>query len=325
MGISAPVNAPEGGRGGPRGTVGKLGLRFDPAEYESTGRLKITDVISLSPAAVAEGIKPGNYLLAVDGTAITARTNLDELLDHKVNVRVTLTVADAADGSGKREVAVRPVDTTAEKELVYRAWVEAQRAYVAKVSGGRLGYVHIQDMSQGALDRLYLDLDTGNQGREGVVVDVRNNNGGFVNAYAIDVLSRRSYFQMADRGEPAAPSRMVLGQRSLERPTILVTNRHSLSDAEDFTEGYRSLKLGKVVGEPTAGWIIYTSNMNLIDGSSLRLPGTRITTADGSPMELHPRPVDLAVDKPVGESYQGRDSQLDAAVRELLKEIDAGK
>ena len=115
----------------------------------------------------------------------------------------------------------------------------------------------------------------------------------------------------------------MLGQRSLERPTILVTNRHSLSDAEDFTEGYRALKLGKVVGEPTAGWIIYTSNTTLIDGSSLRLPGTRVTTADGAAMEMNPRPVDIAVDKPVGE--KDRDSQLDAAAKELLRQLGAKK
>src|SRR5205085_7701850 len=133
--------------------------------------------------------------------------------------------------------------------------------------------------------QLYLDLDTENHSREGVVVDVRNNNGGFVNAYAIDVLARQSYLKMADRDEPAVPARIVLGQRSLEKPTILVVNRHSLSDAEDFTEGYRSLKLGKVVGEPTAGWIIYTSDATLIDGSTLRLPSTRVTTAGGAAVE----------------------------------------
>src|SRR5207253_10209838 len=131
------------------------------------------------------------------------------------------------------EVAVRPVSTQAEKDLVYREWVDEMRAYVAKASGGRLGYVHIRDMSANALEQLYVDLDTENQGREGVVVDVRNNNGGFVNVYAIDVLARRSYLQMADRGRPAAPARAGLGQRSLERPTVLVTNPPSLSDAAD--------------------------------------------------------------------------------------------
>ena len=77
---------------------------------------------------------------------------------------------------------------------------------------------------------------------------------------------------MTPRGLPTAPARSVLGQRSLELPTILVTNQHSLSDAEDFTEGYRTLKLGKVVGEPTSGWIIYTGSQTLVDGSTMRMP-----------------------------------------------------
>jgi C-terminal processing protease CtpA/Prc len=147
---------------------------------------------------------------------------------------------------------------------------------------------------------------------------VRNNNGGFVNVYAIDVLARRSYLVMTPRGLPSAPARSVLGQRSLELPTILVTNQHSLSDAEDFTEGYRTLKLGKVVGEPTSGWIIYTGSQTLVDGSTIRMPQTRITTLDGKTMELNPRPVDIPVTRPIGESLLGRDSQLDRAVKELL-------
>ena len=192
---------------------------------------------------------------------------------------------------------------------------------MAKISGGRLGYVHMFDMGSGSLSQLFVDLDTENHSREGVVVDVRNNNGGFVNAYAIDVLARRGYMIMTRRGFPAAPARTVLGQRSLEAPTILVTNQHSLSDAEDFTEGYRSLKLGKVVGEPTGGWIIYTSNVNLIDGTSLRLPFIKITSSDGKLMEMSPRPVDVPVVRPIGESYTGHDVQLETAVKELLKQI----
>jgi Tol biopolymer transport system component/C-terminal processing protease CtpA/Prc len=307
-----------GSGGGNDASVGKIGLRFDPAEYAASGKLKVKQVIPFGPAALAGGIKTGDVLMSVNSTPTAAHTNLDELLDHKTGMRVALGFAD---GDKKREVAVRPISTSAEKKLVYRHWVEQQREYVAKVSGGRLGYVHIIDMSQEALDQLYLDLDTENQGREGVVVDIRNNNGGFVNGYALDVLARRSYLNMADRGEQAFGSRLVLGQRALERPTILVVNRHSLSDAEDFTEGYRALKLGKVVGEPTAGWIIYTSGTQLIDGTTLRLPGTRITTMSGADMEMNPRPVDIAVDKPVGEGLAGKDSQLDAAVKELLKQI----
>jgi C-terminal processing protease CtpA/Prc len=150
---------------------------------------------------------------------------------------------------------------------------------------------------------------------------MRNNNGGFVNVYAIDVFARRRYFTMTPRGFATSPSRTELGQRALEVPTILVTNRHTLSDGEDFTEGYRFLKLGKVVGEPTAGWIIYTSAVQLIDGSNLRLPFNRIVATDGTQMEMNPRPVDIPVARPVGESNLDRDSQLEAAVNELLKQL----
>ncbi|MEN3334132.1 MAG: tricorn protease [Blastocatellia bacterium] len=300
---------------------GRTGLSFDRSEYETNGRLRITSVLPLSPAALA-GIKPGEYLLAVDGTPMGAHINLDELLSFKINRRVALSVAASADGGGRREVAVRPVTLGTEKGLLYRNWVEERRAYVARASKGRLGYVHMVDMGQGSLAQLYVDLDIENHSREGVVIDVRNNNGGFVNAYALDVFARRPYLTMTPRGLSSTPARTVLGQRALEAPTILVTNQHSLSDAEDFTEGYRTLKLGKVVGEPTAGWIIYTSNVGLIDGSFLRIPFTRITASDGTLMELKPRPVDVAVTRPIGESYTGRDSQLDAAVRELLKQIE---
>jgi len=218
-------------------------------------------------------------------------------------------------------VPVQPVNLATVRNLLYRQWVEDNRAYVAKISGGKLGYVHMADMSENALNRLHLDLDSENQGRQGVVIDIRNNNGGFVNAYALDVFARRPYLRMTERGKPEAPARTVLGQRALEAPTILVTNRESLSDAEDFTEGYRVLKLGKVVGEPTAGWIIYTWGTQLLDGTSFRLPHTRIRGVDGDDMELHPRAVDVPVSRPVGESFTGKDSQLDAAVRELLRSL----
>ena len=307
----------------PQVNVGRLGVRFERAAFEQAGKLKVTEVLALSPAALAD-LKPGDYLLAVDGAVIGARSNLDSLLLNKIGKRVTLSVGRAADGSGAREVAVRPVNLATERGLLYRDWVESRRAYVAKISNGRLGYVHMQDMGAGSLAQLYVDLDVENRGRDGVVIDIRNNNGGFVNPYAIDVFARRGYLQFTPRDFSTVPGRSVLGQRSLEKPTVLVTNMHSLSDAEDFTEGYRALKLGPVVGEPTAGWIVFTSDVGLLDGSSsVRVPFERITDMNGKDMEMHPRPVDVTVERPIGEWYTGRDSQLDAAVAELLKRIPA--
>lgn len=314
------VGAGRGGRGSAP-AAGRLGLRFDRAEYERKGRFKVAEVIPLGPAAITREVSPGDYVTAVDGTPLTARTNLDEVLSHSVSRRTALTVSNTPDGSDTREVIVRPINWSNEKNLAYREWVEWNRAYVEKASGGRLGYVHMNDMSDGALRRLYLDLDADNRVKEGVMIDVRNNNGGFVNAYALDVLARRGYMNMTPRGLPTAPARSVLGQRALELPTVLLTNQHSLSDAEDFTEGYRTLKLGTVVGEPTSGWIIYTGSQTLVDGSTLRMPSTRITTLEGKNMELEPRPVDIPVTRPIGESLIGKDSQLDTAVRTLLEQL----
>ena len=291
----------------PRQTTGRIGVRFDRNDYEANGRLRVSEVIPLSPAFVA-GIKAGDVIVAVDGKPIV---NFDASLEHTVNKRTVITL----DGTPRRDVVLRPIRNGDEKGLTYRAWVNANRAYVDKVSGGKLGYVHMIDMSSGSLNQLFLDLDAENRSKEGVVVDLRNNNGGFVNVYAIDVLSRRPYLTMTFRGFPPAPARTVLGQRSLEKPTVLVVNRHSLSDAEDFAEGYRTLGLGKIVGEPTAGWIIYTSNVNLIDGTSLRIPFIKITDNRGQNMERNPRPVDIPVQRAIGEEG---DRQLDAAVKELL-------
>ena len=331
------LNSSHSGIGGPGAytpvPTGRLGLGFDRVAYEDQGKFKITEVIDGGPADLTGKVHVGDYLTAVDGKPLTAGDNLDEVLADKVGKKVTLTVtggggvadgAQGAPGKGNGGLAVKPVNLAAEKALLYKQWVKEQREYVNRISHGRLGYVHMNDMSQESLDQLYLDLDAENQNKEGVVVDVRNNNGGFVNPYALDVLTRKSYLTMINRGLPGAPARALLGQRSLELPTILLTNQHSLSDAEDFTEGYRAMGLGKVVGEPTGGWIIFTGSVTLIDGSTVRMPGSKIMDLEGKPMELHPRAVDIAVSDPIGQPA-GQDAQTETAVKELLKEIDAAK
>jgi C-terminal processing protease CtpA/Prc len=302
--------------------VADLGLRFDREAYEAGKGLVVREVITLGPAANEGSIKPGDILIAVDGRPIGPGVDLDRLLLDRAGKRTVLTVRT---GAAAREAVVRPVSSTVATGLSYRHWIGQERAYVEKISGGRLGYVHISDMSSEALDQLYLDLDAQNQGKEGVVVDVRNNNGGFVNGYVLDVFARRNFLTMTARGFPGVPSRQQLGQRALGTPTILLTNESSLSDAEDFTEGYRYLRLGKVVGVPTAGWIIYTSNQPLIDGSVVRVPSIRVQGAAGDDMEMHPRPVDVTVERPLGESLVGKDVQLETAVSELLKGLGPGK
>ncbi len=317
------VSRPSDGFGSqPAARVGDLGLRFDREAYEAGRGLVVREVVALGPADIEGSIRPGDVLTAVDGKPAGAGINLDALLLDRAGKRTVLTVATAG---ASRQAVVRPVAPGVASGLLYRQWVNDRRAYVERASGGRLGYVHILDMSADSLNQLYLDLDAQNQGKEGVVIDVRNNNGGFVNGYVLDVFTRRNFLTMTPRGLFGVPSRQNLGQRALGLPTILVTNESSLSDAEDFTEGYRYLGLGKVVGVPTSGWIIYTGGQSLIDGSNLRVPFIRVQGADGKDMELNPRPVDIRVERLLGETLSGKDSQLDVAVAELLKGLGASR
>ncbi len=298
--------------------TGRLGLRFEREPFEDKGELIVREVVPLGPASLEGTIHPGDRLLAVDGAPITPHTNLDSLLEDKVSKRVVLSVETAG---RKRDAIVRPVTLQVEAGLLYNAWVDERRAYVERISGGKLGYVHIAAMGDHDLSQLYVDLDVQNETRQGVVIDVRNNNGGYVNGRVIDVFARRNYLLMTPRDGATVPSRQALGQRALGVPTVLVTNESTLSDGEDFTEGYRALGLGKVVGTPTAGWIIFTGAQRLIDGSSVRVPGDRIRDMKGEDMELHPRPVDVEVLRPLGETESGEDAQLKKAVDTLLDQL----
>lgn len=313
LGISAPTVP-----GVPRVYTGRLGAQWDAAAYERSGRLRIAEIVPLGPLALSGQIAVGDDVVGVNGVPV-ARSDIDALLANTIGKRTVLRVAPHGELAAARDVAVLPVDITTEQNLLYNAWVKSKRAYVEKISGGRLGYVHILDMEPESLEKFYLDLDVQNRAKQGVVIDVRNNLGGFVDPYAIDAIVRREYVRFAPRFGPTPSERTALGQRVLDHPTVLVVNEHSLSDAEPFTEAYRVLHAGTIVGEPTAGWIIFTSAATLADGSTLRLPSTNVIAHDGIDMELHPRPVDVQVADPPGAAARGDDPQLDAAVRVLLR------
>jgi Tol biopolymer transport system component len=303
--------------GTPRFSIGNLGVDFDAATYDRTGQLAFATIVPLGPIALAGGIKSGDVLLRVNDIPVTADADVNALLANTIGKRTELRIAPQGDAARARTVAVLPVDPNDDFSLRYHAWVEGRRAYVDRISDGRIGYVHLVDMEPDALRQFYTDLDVANREKVAVVIDIRNNEGGFVDPYALDVLARREYLRFRSRFGNDAPARTSLGQRALDRPTILVVNEHTLSDGEDFTQGYRQLKLGKVVGVPTAGWIIFTSSAELADGSQVRVPFTSVFDEKGVNMEQHPRRVDIDVDNTPTAASRGDDPQLDAAVKSL--------
>ena len=194
------VNAPPARRAGRRQGSACASI----ARSTSATGAQVTEVIAAGAGRDRGEIARATYLLSVDGAALRTRARISmQLLDHTDQAAAsTLTVAPTPTGRarGGGGAAGQPGDR--EEPALPRSGSSANRAYVAKASNGRLGYVHMFDMSDAALTQLYVDLDAENQARDGVVIDVRNNNGGFVNAYALDVFARRGYLTMTPRGEP---------------------------------------------------------------------------------------------------------------------------
>jgi C-terminal processing protease CtpA/Prc len=177
-------------------------------------------------------------------------------------------------------------------------------------------------MSYKAYQQFLSDLDAETHSKEGVVVDVRFNGGGHIATFILDVLSRQSVLLSAFRDHPPADAGHLAGNRVLNKPTVLVINEGSGSNTEMFTEGYRRLGLGKVVGRPTAGAVIWTTGQRLLDSATFRLPYIRVATPEGEDLEGTGRAVDVDVALPMGEPARGLDRQLGAAVATLLAQID---
>ena len=300
-----------------------LGADFDRETLEEDGDFKISEILPESPLTLPEEpAQVGEYLVAVDGDILNQGVNLPELLQRKQGKRVTVKLNDKPQLEGCRELTVQPIDSGQHRNLRYKEWVRWNETYVHEKSNGRLGYVHIREMSYEAYLRFIADLDTETHDSAGVVLDVRFNPGGHIAPFILDVLHRRAYTESNYRGLISTTDTNLAGNRILEQPAILITNEHSGSNAEMFSEGFRKLGLGKVVGMPTAGAVIWTWGWGLLDGTVFRLPRLRVTTLEGENTEGTARPVDVQVDRPLGEAAQGIDSQLDVAVEQLLTQID---
>lgn len=297
---------------------GFIGILFAAEPLLREGKLVVERVLPDGPAALAnEPPRPGEELVAVDGARLSANLSLYKLLLRSAGRRVRLALR-AGDGT-EREIVVRPINAHAYQRLRYRDWVAANEQYVHTISRGRLGYVHIEAMSYDAYQQFLVDLDAETHSKAGVIIDVRYNSGGHTATFVLDVLMRRSALRSGFRDLGATDASHLAGNRVLDRPTVLVTNERSASNTEMLSESYRRLRLGKVVGRPTAGAVIWTYSIQLLDGARLSLPRLYVVTPEGEDLEGSGRPVDVEVTRPLGEWANGRDRQLDAAVATLLK------
>jgi len=310
-------------RGGSREVeTGYLGIELDHSLI-GEGTFRVQSVLPGGPASLEESkIEPGEYILSVDGVELDESTNFFELLGRRVGRRVELEVAESAKGGKKRVVHIKPVGRDALLDLQYEEWVRSRRRLVDELSGGRLAYLHIAGMGQGNLVRFQRELVTLAEQKEGAVIDVRYNGGGSVAVHILGILDRRPFLLRNFRGEPLTQETKMRSY-GYNKPTALLINNHSYSNAEIFAEGFRRLGLGPIVGIPTAGSVIGTGAWTLIDGSTFRKPSWGAFTVDGEDLENSGREPDFHVYTSYNDWMDGKDPQIEKAVEEMLKDLDS--
>ena len=204
-------------------------------------------------------------------------------------------------------------------DLQYARWVDERRAMVTKASNGEIGYLHIRAMDAPSLRQFQLDL-AANRTKKALVIDQRFNGGGGIDQELLAILAGSQYQYTMGRDAGIQQSR----PQNFYGPMVVMQNERSASDAEMFPAGFKALGLGKVVGVPTMGAVIGTGSYTLMDGSTIRTPGSGVWTASGENMENYGVPPDVYIDNTPEDFLKGRDAQIEKAV-EVLKEQLAGR
>lgn len=203
--------------------------------------------------------------------------------------------------------------------MVYDDWVLGNRAMVDKLSNGKLGYIHIQAMDVPSLDVFLREIQTELNGKDGVLLDVRYNGGGFTSHIILNTMLKFPWLIRTNRDSPEFKfSENNYRGNALELPAACLTNQYSFSNAEIFSEGFRTMKLGPIVGEPTGGGVIGTGAYSLWDGGSIRMPASGAYAVNGENLEAKGRLPDIDVRWDPNIAMEGRDPQLEAAVKALL-------
>ncbi len=304
-----------------RDVTGHLGVRWDP-DFEGPG-LRVGAVIDGAPAhEERHRIHPREIVLSIDGLPVGPETHIDRLLTgdpaRHVDVRVQDTEGEV------RTLRMQPTSYPAVRRRLYDHWIEANRAKVDELSKGRLGYLHVRGMNWSSFLRFEAELYKVGHGKDALLIDVRDNGGGFTTDHLLTCLTQPRHAITVPRGGgPGYPQdRMVYAP--WHKPVVVLCNQNSFSNAEIFAHAIKNLGRGPIVGVQTAGGVISTGGTNVMGLGSLRLPfrGWYLAST-GADMELGgcmpdhviwPRPEDHAT---------GHDRQLEKAVEVGLAEINA--
>uniref|UniRef100_UPI00259AFCC5 S41 family peptidase n=1 Tax=uncultured Bacteroides sp. TaxID=162156 RepID=UPI00259AFCC5 len=263
-------------------------------------------------------VKVRDIIEKIDGQEITPESDYSVLLNGKAGKKTLVSLYNPQTKERWEEVVV-PVSNGVMSGLLYARWVKQRAADVDKWSNGRLGYVHIESMGDDSFRSVYSDILGKYNNREGIVIDTRFNGGGRLHEDIEILFSGKKYFTQVVRGREACD----MPSRRWNKPSIMVQCEANYSNAHGTPWVYSHQKIGKLVGMPVPGTMTSVSWETLQDPTLVfGIPVIGYRLPDGSYLENSQLEPDIKVANSPETVVKGEDTQLKAAVDELLKEID---
>lgn len=301
--------------------TGMLGANFAIED----GRWKLAKVYTgenWNPFVEAPLAQPGNaahdgeFILAINGVDLTAKDNLFQLLQDTVGEQVTLRVGPDSNGKDARDIIVEPASN--ERNLRLWNWIEQNRKLVSEATDGRVGYVYLPNTA-GAGYTFFNRMFFAQVDKDALIIDERSNSGGQAANYIVEVLSRRHLSGWKDRDGQVynTPAGAVFG------PKLMMIDQDAGSGGDYLPYAFRELGIGKLLGTRTWGGLIgIFTNPLLMDGGFLTVPFFRFYNADHEwSVENEGVAPDIEVKLDPVAANRGEDSQLQAAIREVMKDL----
>lgn len=311
---------PSGSRDSWQPITSHLGIVFDSTYKGEEGWL-VDYVIPGGPADSSQiAIEPGDLLIAIDGRPIKNGIDPTLMLNGPTLGKYVVTIRHKS--GEERRVFIEAISYTTARELIIKSMYDKRREYVHEKSGGAFGYINIAKMNNDEYYRFEREIFAEGFDKAGMIIDVRDNTGGFTADRVLNILgAERHSWSVARYGKPAYLAD-YWGRPVFDKPIVVLCNQNTVSNGEIFSHAIKQLGRGKLVGVQTNGGVIATMDIPLLDAGVLRHAHYGWYTLDGTDMELHGAIPDVIVENTPGDTVAGRDPQLDTAIDILRIDVE---